>query len=117
MSKLALKGGQPEIGPSELPAWPQVTPEDQEAVLEVLRSGEMGRLYLDRCQALRDGNMIAVDLFTRQIAKRSFQAAQLIGKMHAMKFIDIAATFFFYITAIARYDCGKLFQATLLRRV
>jgi len=45
MSKLALKGGQPEINSGELPAWPQVTPEDQAAVLDVLRSGEMGRLY------------------------------------------------------------------------
>jgi len=45
MSKLAINGGQPELNASEIPAWPQITPEDREAVLDVLRSGEMGRLY------------------------------------------------------------------------
>jgi len=45
MSKLAINGGQPELNASEIPAWPQITPQDQQAVMDVLRSGEMGRLH------------------------------------------------------------------------
>lgn len=43
MSDLALDGGAPELsGLGELPAWPQLRPGDEEALLAVLRSGNWG---------------------------------------------------------------------------
>src|SRR5699024_2836615 len=43
MSILALDGGMPELsGVGELPAWPRRRPGDDEALLDVLRSGKWG---------------------------------------------------------------------------
>lgn len=43
---LAARGGEPELaGLDEFPAWPQPVPEDEQAILEVLRSGAWGSTH------------------------------------------------------------------------
>lgn len=46
VTQLAHRGGEPELaGIDDFPAWPQPVPEDEEAVLQVLRSGAWGSTH------------------------------------------------------------------------